>query len=187
MKHGNKGEQEMKHGNVVRFSPVSKPTRTSPPSEDASQVGAIIPLPTRSFKALPAGFVSSDISLNKRLRKERRDCWRAARAKAEIWRVRIEMHDKIMIAQKYRLPEVRGVHPHDHSDRIAIVESSRAATMALILTPAPDVASVTWKRRVVERFSPWDWVGVKPELVQRAIADDDSFLKAHPTRRHRPK
>lgn len=170
--------------NIVQFRSASQAARISQQSEEAP----IIPLPRRSPKTFPAGFVSSDISLNERLRNERHAGWRAARAKAEIWRARMEMHDKIMIAQKYRLPEVRGVPPHDNGDRLPLVAAWRAAQMAQILTPAPDAKSVIWKRRVVEGLNPWDWIGVKPERVERAIADDEAFLKAYPTRhcRHRP-
>jgi hypothetical protein len=137
-------------------------------------------------KALPAGGVSADIGLNERLRIERRTAWYAASATAEIWRGRMRMHDEITIAQRYQLPEVQGLPPAEEGDRARMLERYRRAMVARLLTPAPDMASVIWKRRVVDRFSPWDWMDVTPERVERAIADDEAFLKAHPTRRHRP-
>ena len=50
-----------------------------------------------------------------------------------------------------------------------------------MLTPAPDMASVTWKRAQLKaRYH--KHTDLKPELIERAIADDVEFLKAHPTR-----
>jgi hypothetical protein len=48
-------------------------------------------------------------------------------------------------------------------------------------TPAPNVAAVAWKRA---KFSGRDfsYLPVKPERVERVIADDVAFLDAHPTR-----
>jgi hypothetical protein len=52
-----------------------------------------------------------------------------------------------------------------------------------LLTPAPDVASVNWKRHKLRR----SYVGVKKELVEKAIAVDIAFLDAHPARNSRAK
>jgi hypothetical protein len=67
--------------------------------------------------------------------------------------------------------------------RIAIAKY-RQAWVRLMLTPAPDMASVTWKRAQLKaRYH--KHTDLKPELIERAIADDVEFLKAHPTRRRR--
>jgi hypothetical protein len=139
-------------------------------------------------KALPAGGVSADIGLNERLRIDRRTAWYAASAAADIWRGRMRMLDEIRNAQRYQLPEVQGLPPAEEGDRMRMLERYRRATVVQLLTPAPDMASVIWKRRVVDLFNPWDWMGATPERVERAISDDEAFLKAHPTRhcRHRP-
>ncbi len=54
--------------------------------------------------------------------------------------------------------------------------------MSQLLTPAPTVAEVAWKRAA---FKAGDhrYTDVKPERIERAIADDVEFLRAHPTRR----
>ncbi len=53
--------------------------------------------------------------------------------------------------------------------------------MKQLLTPAPNVAAVAWKRA---KFSGSDfpYLLVKPERVERVIVDDEAFLAAHPTR-----
>ncbi len=48
--------------------------------------------------------------------------------------------------------------------------------------PAPNVAAVAWKRA---KFSGSDfrYLPVKPDRIERVIADDEAFLAAHPVRR----
>ena len=59
-----------------------------------------------------------------------------------------------------------------------MVESYRDALGKHLLTPAPDVASVNWKRQQLRR----PYLGMNKERVEKAIADDIAFLDAHPTR-----
>jgi hypothetical protein len=81
------------------------------------------------------------------------------------------------------VPEGRD-HPADPEDRDRgpNVERYRAALVKQLLTPAPDVAAVAWKRA---KFSGSDfpYLPVKPERVERVITDDEAFLTSHPTRR----
>jgi hypothetical protein len=51
----------------------------------------------------------------------------------------------------------------------------------ILCTPAPDAASVNWKRRETSK----SYIGMKKELVEKVIADDVAFLDAHPTRSSR--
>ena len=60
-----------------------------------------------------------------------------------------------------------------------ILESYREALNKQLLTPAPDMSSVNWKRHKKTEY------GVKKELVEKAIADDIAFLDAHPARTSR--
>jgi hypothetical protein len=85
------------------------------------------------------------------------------------------------------VPEGRD-HPADPEDRDRgpNVERWRAALVRQLLTPAPDVAAVAWKRA---KLSGGDflYLPVKPDRVERAIADDDAFLTSHPTRTKGPR
>ena len=58
----------------------------------------------------------------------------------------------------------------------------RAAIAAELLTLAPDVAAITWKRGK-PRDAQYTYAGLTEERVQRAIDADDAWLKAHPTRK----
>jgi len=63
----------------------------------------------------------------------------------------------------------------------ADVEKYRAALVKQLLTPARDVASVKWKQMALARGQ-HRYTDVKPERIDRAIADDLAFLAAHPVR-----
>lgn len=172
--------------NVLQFSSFSKATRASVPSIEAAAAApasSVVQLSPGSKKrsqstgfpkmAVLTGGVSADISLNERLRKRRDRRWQAAEAKVEVLRAKIKIHFLTMIAD---------------ANYSAMLKNFRKARMDLLLTPAPRMRSLLWKRRCVARLNEWDWVGVKPARVERALADDEAFLKAHPTRhcRHRP-
>jgi hypothetical protein len=63
-----------------------------------------------------------------------------------------------------------------------IVATWRASLVKQMLTPAPDVGAVTWKKAALQGGQ-HRHTDVKPERLERAIADDVAFLDAHPTRR----
>jgi len=53
-----------------------------------------------------------------------------------------------------------------------------------LLTPASTVAEIAWKRAAF-KAGDHKYTDVKPERIERAIADDVEFLKAHPVRQSR--
>ena len=63
-----------------------------------------------------------------------------------------------------------------------LVELWRAALVKQLLTPAPDISAVTWKRAQLPGKQ-YAHVGVKRERIELAIAADAEWLAAHPTRR----
>ena len=65
---------------------------------------------------------------------------------------------------------------------MVLVGKYHAALMAKLLTPAPTAADIAWKRAAF-KAGQHVYTDVKPERIERAIADDVEFLKAHPTRR----
>jgi hypothetical protein len=180
----------MHDNNVIQFTASAERSSRSP--REAPSITAVIQfLPTSKKQsqlaafpkmAVLAGSISTDISLNENLRHERQRKWWAASAKAEVLRAMMDMHTKMSIAREYDFPEVRGYPSPDPAEYNRLLADWRKAMMDLLLTPAPDLKSLTWKRHRVERLCEWDWVGVKPARVERAIADDDTFLKAHPAR-----
>jgi hypothetical protein len=71
-------------------------------------------------------------------------------------------------------------HPAVNPDhRMPMVAKWRAALVKQLLTPAPTTAAVSWKQAALARGE-YRYTGVKPELIECAIANDLAFLAAHP-------
>jgi hypothetical protein len=106
-----------------------------------------------------------------------------AEAATRYWRVRIDFQSAVSWAQRMEIPEGH-FHPRDteERDRMSMVQSWRAALVKQLLTPAWDTASVKWKQMALARGD-HRYTDVKPERIERAIAEDLAFLAAHPVRR----
>jgi hypothetical protein len=123
------------------------------------------------------------IGHNECLRAQRKEAWRKVETNFLYWRARLQLHDKIEIAQMHGAADALR-HPPDES-RSSMLRSFQAAGAQLLLTPAPDVASLSWKRAAFPRGA-WQFIdGVKEERIERAIAEDVAFLDAHPVRQQR--
>jgi hypothetical protein len=120
---------------------------------------------------------------NGRLRNERHEVWRMAEAATRYWKVRMEFHSAVSWAQRMGIPEAHS-HPADPDDRdrMSMVKRWRAALVEQLLTPAPDGRSVKWKQDTLARGD-HRYTDVKPERIERAIADDLASLAAYPVRR----
>jgi hypothetical protein len=119
---------------------------------------------------------------NQRIRQQLHANWRKADALRVYWRASFEMSGAISRVQNHDMPE-GDLHPQRNpDDHWAILAKYRAAIVQQLLTPASTVAEVTWKRATF-KAGQHRHTDVKPERIERAIADDVEFLKAHPTRR----
>jgi hypothetical protein len=128
--------------------------------------------------ATPAGFEPATFSLEPApvgddALEQRADCRHGLLARAARLQERSVACEKAWLQGSLAHVEI------SEEGRWSILESYRAALGKQLLTPAPDVASVNWKRRELKSY------GVKKELVEKAIADDIAFLDAHPTRNSR--
>jgi hypothetical protein len=72
--------------------------------------------------------------------------------------------------------------PAADGSRSSLVNTWREAVVKQLITPAPNVAAVAWKRAKLSGRD-FSHLPVKPDRVERAITDDLAFLAAHPTRR----
>jgi hypothetical protein len=91
------------------------------------------------------------------------------------------LHHAVLHAKRHGLKEAQAHVGISEEGRWPILDSYREALGKQLLTPAPDVASVNWKRQRLRK----SYNGVKKELIEKAIADDIAFLDAHPTRNSR--
>jgi hypothetical protein len=72
------------------------------------------------------------------------------------------------------------LHPdHIQQEYHQLLAFWRAAKRMLLLTPAPDRQAIEWKQRQLKGDK---GCGIKPGELERAIAKDVAWLKAHPTR-----
>lgn len=188
------------HDNIVQFAPAARAERAAASSiEAASEVSASAVVqfsprsktpPSRSTDfpkmASLTSVVSTDISLNECLRKERSRRWHAASAKAEILRGQMDLHTHMLIGANYGLPEVLGYPPVDPTEYHRLLEKHQMARSDMLLTPAPDMKSLLWKCKYFKRWGAP--IGSAPGQIKKVIAADEAFLNAHPTRhcRHRP-
>jgi hypothetical protein len=124
----------------------------------------------------------TETAKNSRLRSDRHDVWREADTAMDYWRVSMKMHSAIACAQRHGLPEGDQHAPTEHGEFNRLCAKWRQAWSRLMLTPAPDMLSVTWKRAQLKAEN-YKYTELTAVRIERAIADDVEFLKAHPTRR----
>jgi hypothetical protein len=125
----------------------------------------------------------SDTCKNHRLRQSRRDAWREASRLTNFARARMDWRSALSTAQSW---DVAGADSYPKSEetgtRLAHVDVWRAALTAQLLTPAPDIAAVNWKR-VQLRGGQHRHTDVTPGRIERAIAADVEWLNTHPSRK----
>src|SRR5258708_36247922 len=84
-------------------------------------------------------------------------------------------------AQKYGICDSASFPSAENENRFGLVDKWHEAVAKKLLTPAPDLAAITWKRAKL-KSSDFPYLPVEKERVERAIVDDVEFLAAHPTR-----
>jgi hypothetical protein len=83
---------------------------------------------------------------NSRLRQARDKAWDRARQTTSYWRARLDWHGELECAQKWRLADSGSFPPAADENRFSLVDTWREAVVKQLLTPAPNVAAVAWKR-----------------------------------------
>lgn len=110
-----------------------------------------------------------DTAHNSQLRQARKEVWREAEAKFDMWKALLDA-GRANKRTGTGFPGMRWVPDEDEC-----FAHLRPAAKALMLTPAWDTRSLNWKRRVKLA-----WLMIDPAVAQRAIADDEAWLAAHP-------
>ena len=119
---------------------------------------------------------------NFRLRQKRHSDWCRADALREYWKAARKMDSAIHRVQQSELPEGDLHKPLAPGSWKPLLAKYRAAIMAQLLTPAPTAREIEWKRAVF-KHGDHKHTDIKPERIERAIAEDVEFLRTHPTRR----
>jgi hypothetical protein len=100
----------------------------------------------------------------------------------DYWHVSMKLDGAISLVQNHGLPEGELHPPREPGVWLALVAKYREAWVRLMLTPAPTMLEVAWKGAQLKAGN-YEYTDLKPERIERAIADDVEFLKTHPTRR----
>jgi hypothetical protein len=125
---------------------------------------------------------ATETAKNARIRTERRDAWWLAERVADYWHARWKWVNALEIAQKYGIGDSGSFPPQAHASPFEGVDMWREAVAKRLLTPAPTLADVAWKRAKV-KSDDFEHLPIALTRAEQAIADDVAFLAAHPTRR----
>jgi hypothetical protein len=98
------------------------------------------------------------------------------------WRARLDWHSALEFAQSHNVADSQKFPSAEGENRFVLVDLWRTALVKQILTPAPDVGAVAWKRAQM-RAENYLYSGVKPERLQCAIDADVEWLEAHPSKK----
>jgi hypothetical protein len=166
---------------VSRRAHARKPrTSKNGTPEERATARELVAVDAQIDNRRPAKSVSATAK-NGRLRKKRDENWRMAEAATNYWRRWLDFGAAASRAMRTGAPEGRLHRVEPDDDRLATVVKWRAALVRQLLTPAPDAASVKWKQATFA-MGQHRHTDVKPERIERAIADDLAFLAAHPVR-----
>jgi hypothetical protein len=125
---------------------------------------------------------ATETAKNFRIRTERRDAWWLAGRVADYWHARFKWRDELSIAQRYGIADSASFPSVENENRFGLVDTWREAVAKQLLTPAPTLADVAWKRAKI-KSDEFNRLPITLARAEQAIADDVAFLAAHPTRR----
>jgi hypothetical protein len=149
------------------------PAAAEPVSDYSAFVSAVLePLPDETLLDTEYNFI---------VRSSRRKVWRRAVATTRYFKVALEYGNA---ADNYshvvEQNSIAGLLTNAH--HTTLVKAYREAISRQILTPAPNIAAIAWKRAQRDGYLP-----INQQEIEAAIAADERFLAAHPTRRARAK
>jgi hypothetical protein len=163
---------------IIQFSTAARPGRS------ATDKQVLTPRQRRREGKPELPPPATETAKNSRIRIVRRDAWWHADRVADYWRTRLDWHGALETAQRYGIADSASFPLAENENRFGLVDKWREAVAKQLLTPAPDLGAITWKRaKLKSRDLPY--LPIKKERVERAIADDVAFLEAHPTRAKR--
>jgi hypothetical protein len=176
------------HCQIIQFSTARLSAERTVEIEASARaiVASVHQMPTKPIfvrreRPLPEPLTES--CKNQRLRLSRRDVWWAASRLTAYRRACLDWHSALSDAQTHGVADANSYPKYDEGkNRLALVDLWRAALMKQMLTPAPDVAAVAWKRAQL-RAENYRYSGVKPERLQCAIDADVEWLEAHPSKK----
>jgi hypothetical protein len=123
-----------------------------------------------------------DTHYNSIARHARRDAWYRAKTETQFFEALLQY---VRAAKAYceRIDHINELQKIAEADDIEILRQKRSAVARQILTPAPSMTEVAWKRQAAkDKYLP-----IAPEDIDAAITADEAFFAAHPVKRVRVK
>jgi hypothetical protein len=111
---------------------------------------------------------ATETAKNSRVRTARRDVWWRASRLSEYWQARMEWHSALGIAQQYGIADGASFPSAENESRLRLVDTWRVAIAKQLLTPAPDLGAVTWKRAKL-KSSDFSYLPINAARVEQAI------------------
>lgn len=172
---------------IIQFSAAARPARKGIDKPDAAEVPAIgnrvlTPRQRRREGKPELPPPATETAKNARIRTERRDAWWHTDRVMDYWRARFDWWSALGTAQRHGIADSASFPPAENENRLGLVDKWREAVAKKLLTPAPTLADVAWKRAKV-RSDEFRQLPITLARAEQAIADDQAFLAAHPTRR----
>ena len=165
---------------IIQFSTASRPARTVSEKPSPAEVTAIserinrtlTPRELRRAGKPPVPPPATETAKNSRIRIARRDAWWHAGRVAEYWRARLDWQSALELAQQYKIGDSASFPaPREIETRGELCDKWRAAIVKRLLTPAPDLAAITWKRAQLAGRD-FSHLPIKAPRVEQAIADE---------------
>jgi hypothetical protein len=172
---------------IIQFSTAARPGRSA--SDKQAPVGVtsignrvLTPRQRRREGKPELPPPATETAKNARIRTERRDAWWLAERVADYWHARWKWHHELETAQRYGIGDSGSFPPPAHASPFEAVDTWREAVAKRLLTPAPTLADVAWKRAKI-KSDEFNRLPITLARAEQIIADDLAFLAAHPTRR----
>jgi hypothetical protein len=122
------------------------------------------------------------------LRHDRWVTWRERRRLTKYWRARLDWDHALEVAQEFDVGDSNtfAKHGYEQAESAVLVDLWRVALIGQMLTPAPDLRAVEWKRAELRKRHHRFVATVTEAQLQQSIADDVAWLAAHPVKKAKP-
>jgi hypothetical protein len=161
---------------IIQFSAAARPARP------VSDKQAVSPWEQRRAGKPELPPPATETAKNARIRTERREAWWLAGRVADYWHARFKWRYELATAQRYGIGDSASFPAPVSAGRFEDVNLWREAVAKQLLTPAPTLGDVAWKRAKI-KSDDFKQLPIALVRAEQAIADDVAFLAAHPTRR----
>jgi hypothetical protein len=161
---------------IIQFSAAARPARP------VSDQPALTPWQRRREGKPELPPPATETAKNARIRTARREAWWLAERVADYWHARFKWRDELWTAQRYGIADSASFPSVENENRFGLLGMWREAVAKRLLTPAPTLADVAWKRAKI-KSDEFNQLPITLARAEQAIADDLAFLAAHPTRR----